>query len=354
MRALARQMYDSLFGRLLRLDDGLELFPGHGAGSLCGRNMNSKLSTTLGFERRFNAALQPRSREDFIAWLTGDLPPPPANSAHIKRLNREGPPVLGELLRPKSLTAQAVRDLIGGRVSGVSDQREKAIVLDTRDPAEFAAGHVPGALNVALSSGQFATRSGWLIAPEQPIVLVVGREADAERAARALARVGYDRIAGYLYNGVAAWRALGLPMASLALWTAERLRSELGGQQKESHSVTADHWPLITVLDVREPSEWRASHIPGAVHIPLGQLPQRIAELSLARPTAVLCASGTRSSSAASLLAARGFRQVANVIGGLEGWQKAGYPVTDDEGRTTKDDSWTIDASSFVFRPSST
>lgn len=314
MRQLAAQMYDSLFGCLLRLDDGLEVFPGHGAGSLCGRSMSAKLSTTLGFERRFSEALQPRSREDFIAWLRHDLPPQPANVSYIKKLNRDGPPVLGELHRPRSLSAQAVRDLIG----------EGSIVLDARSPSEFAAGYLPGAINIPLSSGQFATRSGWFIAPEQPIILVVGRDADAERAARALARIGYDQITGYLFNGVAAWRALGLPTASLALWTPERLRSEAfarGGQPV----------PGITVVDVRERSEWQQGHIPGAVHIPLSQLPLRAAELNPSHPTAVICGSGVRSSTAASALAARGFAHVANVIGGIEGWKAAGYPVANDE-----------------------
>lgn len=316
MRQLADQMYTSLFDRLSALDDGLEVFPGHGAGSLCGRNMNAKLSTTLGFERRFNPALQPRSRQEFIAWLTQDLPPQPANVPYIKQLNRQGPPILGELYRPKPLTAQAVRDLLRG-------QGPAPVILDVRSPAEFAAGYMPGALNVPVSNGQFATRAGWFIPPERPIVLIVGREAEADRATRALARVGYDRVIGYLVNGITAWRALGLPTASLALWTPERLRSEALTRQGEP-------LPGVTIVDVRDRSEWQQGHIPGAVHIPLAELAQRTDELNPFRPTAVICASGTRSSTAASLLTARGFKHVANVMGGMEGWEAAGYPVVID------------------------
>ncbi len=326
-RQLAGQMYDSLFGRLLQLDDGLELYPGHGAGSLCGRNMSAKLSSTLGFERRFNEALQPRPREAFIRWITSDPPPQPANVAYIKQLNREGPPILGELRRPKPLTAQVVHDLVQNPAPGFS---QVALVLDTRDPVEFAAGHLPGALNVPLSSDQFATRAGWLIPPGKAIVLVVGRgdgererdSREAERAARALARVGHDQVAGYLFNGVAAWRALGLPVLSIALWTPERLRNE-AFEPGQSSAPRGD----LTVLDVRESSEWRAGHIPGAVHIPLGQLAQRLTELNPARPIAAICTSGVRSSTAASLLAAQGFKRVTNVMGGMDGWQAAGYPV---------------------------
>lgn len=318
MRQLAGQMYQSLFSRLSELEDGLEVFPGHGAGSLCGRSLSAKLSTTLGFERRFNPALQPRSRQEFIAWLTHDLPPQPANVPYIKQINRQGPPILGELYRPKPLTAQAVRDLLRGGES-------RPVILDVRSPAEFAAGHLPGALNVPVSNGQFATRAGWFIPPDRPIVLIVGREAEAERAMRALARVGYDHVLGSLVNGIAAWRALGLPTAWLALWTPERLRSEALTRQGEP-------LPGITIVDVRDPSEWQQGHIPGAVHIPLAELGQRAAELNPFRPTAVICASGTRSSTAASLLAARGFKHVANVMGGMEGWEAAGYPVVRDEG----------------------
>ncbi|MBI5876142.1 MAG: MBL fold metallo-hydrolase [Chloroflexi bacterium] len=298
-RALATQLYDSLHSRLLDLPDGLEVYPGHGAGSLCGRAMSAKLSTTVGFERRFNYALQVDDRQQFVHLMTSDLPTQPPNVPYIKRLNREGPPVLGAL-EAKRLNAGQARRLIG----------KGAVVVDTRSSASFGAGHARGALNVHLSSGQFSTRLGFLVSPESPVIFVARNEHEAHAAMVAATRVGLDRHAGFLTPA----DALGLPQASLPQMTARHLHGAL-----QKHAVA--------VLDVREKSEYDLGHVPGAQLIPLGQLPARISELPADTPVAIICGSGQRSSSAASHLLRHHNLHVTNVVGGFDAWAAAGLPV---------------------------
>ncbi len=298
-RALATQLYDSLHSRLLDLPDGLEVYPGHGAGSLCGRAMSAKLSTTVGFERRFNYALQVDDRRQFVEMMTSDLPTQPPNVPYIKRLNCEGPPVLGQLAA-RRLSAPQVRRLIG----------KGAVVVDTRSSAAFGTGHVRGALNVHLSSRQFATRLGFLVSPESAMIFIARAGAEALGAMRAATRVGLDHHAGYITPGEAAK----LPQVRLAQLTVNQL---YGAMQKHAAAV----------LDVREKSEYDLGHVPGAQLIPLGQLPARLAELPTGSPLALICASGQRSSSAASHLLRHDVPQVLNVIGGFETWTAAGLPV---------------------------
>lgn len=294
-KQLAVQLYDSLHNKLLRLPDGLEVFPGHGAGSLCGRSMSSKLSTTIGFERRYNYALQIENKDEFVQTVTSDLPSQPPNVPFIKRLNREGPPVLGERVAQR-LTATKVKQLL----------REGAVLVDTREPAAFGAGHVKGALNVVASSSQFATRLGFLVPPESPIIFVARHAEDCLQWMRAASRVGLDRVAGF----ITASDAKQLPQAKLPQWDVRRVR-EAQAQGK------------VLVLDVREKSEWDLGHAPDALHIPLGQLPARMAEVPVGLPLAVMCAGGVRSSSAASLLQREGIETVVNVPGGFERWVEA-------------------------------
>jgi hydroxyacylglutathione hydrolase len=298
-RRLAGQMFDSLHNTLATLPDSLELYPGHGSGSLCGRAMSAKLSSTVGFERRFNYALGIDDKEQFVILMTSDLPSQPPNVPFIKKLNREGPPVLGTRAAQR-LGAATVRRLL----------REGALLIDTREPGAYGARHVKGALNVVLSSNHFATRLGFLSPPGTRMLVIARGEAECLDAMRAAARVGLDDIAGYL----TAAEARSLPQAELPQMTVRRLAPavEHGG---------------VRVLDVREKSEFAMGHVPGAQNIPLGQLPERMGEVPSGLPLAVMCGAGVRSSSAASFLLHGGWKEVVNVSGGYDDWERARLPV---------------------------
>ncbi len=316
---LAGQLYDSLHDKLLRLPDDVAVYPAHGAGSLCGRNIGSETCSTIGRERRFNYALQPMSREAFIRMMTTDLPELPAYFGRDAEINREGPPLLASLppLAPLA-PAEVAREAEGG-----------AIVLDTRPAAAFGAGHVPGSVNIGLA-GQFASWAATAIGLSTPIVIVAEEPERAREAQVRLARVGIERVAGYLSGGLRAWEAAGRPVATLPQMPAEELAHRL--------AAAAGHAPAagrgLTVLDVRRPAEWAAGHIEGARLLPLHGFAQRLSAEGPAvlppdeGPLAVICQSGYRSSLAASLLARAGRRDLYNIVGGMNAWQASGLPVS--------------------------
>jgi hydroxyacylglutathione hydrolase len=297
VQELAGLMHDSL-GKLMRLPDATRVFPAHGAGSLCGRSISSDSSSTIGRERLLNVALQPASREAFIADITRDVPETPVYFLHSRDLNRAGPPLASDRALPEPLTPAEVEARV----------RAGAVLLDTRDTAAYAAGHVPGALHVSLD-GQYASWVGTLVTPDEALILVVG-EGRLEEAVMRLARVGYENVAGVLE--FARWRNEG--------------RDVIRTPQPMATDVMASGRRL---LDVRRAREYAAGHLEGAVHIPLSQLPSRAAELDRAVPWAVVCASGYRSSIATSVLERAGFRDVANAAGGMDAVRRAGLPVVE-------------------------
>jgi hydroxyacylglutathione hydrolase len=303
---MASMLYDSLHGKLLRLDDSVEVFPAHGAGSMCGRNISKEASSTIGRQRRSNPALAPMSREDFVRMMTAELPPAPAYFSRDAEINRTGAAALDSLPRPAALAPEEVSRL----------QREGGrLVLDTRAAAEFGAGHVPGALNVGLG-GQFATWAGSLIRPGEKIILVADDEAKVDEAVTRLARVGLETVIGYLGGGMRAWREAGLEIATVEQISVGELRRRL------------DDEPGLQVLDVRLAAEYDAGHVPGARLCTLAALASDPLEgLDPARPVAVVCAGGYRSSAAASILAPRGYRKLLNVAGGTSAYVNAGFPV---------------------------
>jgi glyoxylase-like metal-dependent hydrolase (beta-lactamase superfamily II)/rhodanese-related sulfurtransferase len=300
----AATLYESLTGRLLLLPDSVEIYPAHGAGSSCGRAMSSKTASTIGFERRFNAALQARDAEAFVRNLMVGLPPKPPNFDRIIAKNRAQALASGGDPMPLS-AAQAGEALAKG-----------ACVLDIRSPDEFGAGHIPGALNVWIESPQFSNRAGWFLPADTPVLLVAGGPADLARAVQGLSRIGLDEIAGSLQWGMADWRSRGLPTASVPQVTVHDLET-----MREEN-------PDLVVVDVREPFEWDEGHIEGAVHVPMGEAVRRIGELPADRPKAVLCAGGLRSSTVISALSRQGMTGWYNVTGGMTAWVRAGYPVT--------------------------
>jgi glyoxylase-like metal-dependent hydrolase (beta-lactamase superfamily II)/rhodanese-related sulfurtransferase len=303
VRDMAGLLYDSLHGKLLPLPDEVLVYPAHGAGSLCGRNISSETVSTIGDQRRHNYALQPMPRERFVGMVTADLPEAPAYFPHDAALNREGAaPLAARRLVP--LAPEAVEARL----------REGAVLLDVRDAAAYGAGHVPGALNVGLR-GQFASWAGTLVDTGRPIVVAAEGEDEAGEALMRLARVGLENVAGHLAGGVEAWERSGRPVARLPQIAVDELRARLG-------SV-----PGLQVLDVRRAGEYAQGHVPGAVNVPLHLLEEESRRLDRGRPTAVICAGGYRSSAAGSILQGRGFPDLANVVGGTSAWLAAGYPA---------------------------
>ncbi|MBK8024827.1 MAG: MBL fold metallo-hydrolase [Chloroflexi bacterium] len=306
-RGLAGQMHDSLHDEFLTLADGVMVLPGHGAGSLCGKSIGSVLSTTMGYEKISNPALQPRTRDEYVDFAVADLPEQPGNFKRIKQINRQGPRPLGEVT-PRPLSIQdAIRIFQRG-----------AAMLDMRSKDAFKTRHVPGAAHVE-NDAQLSNRIGFILPPDMPVVLVLEDPAEYREAVYRLARVGYDQVAGYLSESLEAWEAMGLPT------TAGDVRDI---DAAELHNlIEHGNGSKPAVVDVRESWEFAQGHIAGAQLIPLGELSRRVGELDQATPVAVICASGSRSQSAAALLGRQGFATVYNVVGGMGGWMRSGLPV---------------------------
>ncbi len=306
-RELAGHMHDTLNHEYLTLSDGVLVYPGHGAGSLCGKAIGSVRVSTIGYERQHNPALEPRTRNDFVDFATRDLPEQPGNHKRIKATNRRGPKPLGEV-QPRPLTV----------MDSLPHFQRGAAMLDLRSKAAFVEQHVPGAVHLE-ADDQLSNRVGFVLPPEVPIVLVLADPADYRRVVFSLARVGYDNVVGYLADSLDVWAAMGLPVTSGDVRDIDpRELYELIEPGNGSRPV---------VIDVREPWEYAQGHIPGATLVPLGDLMGRVGELDPAKPVAVICASGSRSQSAAALLGQKGFATVYNVRGGTIRWMQSGLPL---------------------------
>jgi hydroxyacylglutathione hydrolase len=296
----ASVLYDSLFNRILKLEDSVEVYPAHLAGSLCGRGMSAKTSSTIGFERKHNPAVAPRSRAEFIHDMNENLPQRPPNMYNIVERNREDYAHLESPLAPRPLDALTFQ----------REMESGALVIDTRSPRSFGEGHIPGAIHVYLHGSAFATRVGFGVSPKSRLLLVVKDEQDLRDAVSQLAVVGFDQVVGYLDGGMLAWQEAELPVQQLSQITVEAL-----------HSLRHD----LRVLDVRDQSEWEEGHIKGALHIPYYFIEEHLQELDPKHLIAVICGTGQRSSIACSILQRRGFTQLFNVVGGMEAWMKGGY-----------------------------
>jgi hydroxyacylglutathione hydrolase len=292
---LAGSLYDSL-QKLLALPDDVLVYPAHGAGSLCGRNMRADKFSTIGTERLTNPALQLKTREEFVRQVTEHLPPRPQYFAADAAINREGAEALQELPPLPALSADDLKEA----------QAHGYIVLDTRAGEDFARGHVPQSVNIGLG-GQFASWAGTVLGLGAKIIVVAESEEKALEARLRLARVGIERVAGYLKDGVRGWQGGGNSLGTIPQITAAQLRQRLGE---------------LTVLDVRREAEWQAGHIEGARWHALDEFPRVLPAVDRDAPVAVHCKSGYRSIIAASLLRRAGFRQVTDVIGGYDAWQK--------------------------------
>jgi hydroxyacylglutathione hydrolase len=299
---LAALLYDSLHQKLLTLPDATLVYPAHGAGSLCGRSMRAERSSTIGTERLTNYALQIASREEFVRQLTANLPARPDYFLEDAEINRSGAPAMTELSPLAPLAPAELKALLD----------EGANVLDVRPGEQFAAGHAPGSIGIALS-GQFASWAGGILGIHSNPVLVADTDAQVEEARMRLARVGIEDVRGFLAGGFAAWQKAEMPV----LVTPQISPQEL---EKKLHEGT------VRVLDVRREGEWRAGHIERADWRALDTFPHGLPALDGNQPIAVHCKSGYRSMIACSLLERAGHRNVINVAGGFDAWHAAGLP----------------------------
>ena len=299
-RELAAMLYDSLHRKLLTLPDDTLVYPAHGAGSLCGKNLSTDTVSTLGVQRRYNYALQPMPKEEFVKVITADQPEAPDYFAYDAMLNRREHPTLDTTLQ-RSLKPLSLEEVLRLKTAG-------AQLLDTRDPADFEGAHLVDSVNIGLG-GSYATWAGILLSRERPIVIIVepGRE---EEAALRLGRIGFDHVAGFLEGGMAALEA-----RPDLIRRAERVTAATLAEQLASSNPPA-------VLDVRTPGERHHKRIRGSIHIPLNHLQERIDEVPRDKPLVVHCAGGYRSAIAASILALHGIAG-ADLVGGISAWEVA-------------------------------
>jgi hydroxyacylglutathione hydrolase len=302
---LAGMLFDSLHQKLLKLGDDVEVYPAHGAGSLCGKQMRKERQSTIGKEREWNYALRPTSKEEFVKLITAELPERPRYFAQDAAINRAGAAPLTELPPLAHFTPDEV----------LEKQRAGDTVLDTRPPIQFGDGHIPGAVNIPLV-GQFASSAGALLGLEGELILVAEDPEALEESRLRLARVGIENVAGYLEGGMQRWAAEEKPTAQIMQVPAEDLNQKL-----------AEEPGSVQIVDVRRKSEWDAGHIPGASHKPLDRLETLLGDLDRNKAVVVHCQGGYRSAIACSLLLRAGFRQVTNLIGGLDAWKACKLPV---------------------------
>ena len=301
---LAEMLYRSLHEKLLTLPDDTEIFPAHGAGSLCGRQMSSECSSTIGKQRQSNYALLARTSDEFVHLLTDNLPARPEYFARDADLNRRGAAPLAELPPLPALAAPEVLRL----------QQQGAIVVDTRPAMQFAVAHVPGSMHIALT-GQYASWAARILGLDTPLILAGEDPEHVRESQMRLARVGIENLAGYLADGVVGWIRNGYQLDYIPQITVQDFM-ELRDQ--EPHR--------IAILDVREPGEVASGVIENAVCIPLGKLGSRLGELDREKLLVVHCKGGFRSSIATSILRRGGFRDIANLTGGFDAWKTAGLP----------------------------
>ncbi len=305
-KVLAHQLYHSVFSTLPAVPDVTEIYPGHGAGSLCGKALGSRSASTVGFERQFNTALVKKSEEAWVNDLLSGMPLAPPYFRRMKQVNRTGPKVIGPELpgqkrwSPKEMFERSCED---------------CLIVDVRSKEAFASAHIPQAINIPYGHN-LPTWAGWVLPYDRPTLLVLDEPAHLPEVVTHLLRVGFDDIRGYLEGGMESWENAGYPLATLPTLSVHDLQKRLNA---------AGEKPFV--LDVRTESEWNAGHIEGALHIHGGKLEESYEEVPRDREVAVVCGSGYRASIASSFLQRAGYEAVSNVLGGMSAWKGAGLPV---------------------------
>ncbi len=301
-KQLAEQQFHTLRDFYLKMPDHVMIYPNHGAGSPCGADIGARTSSTIGYERKFNKFLQFADAKSFTDFAIKTAPPVPHYYPVMKRVNAQGPEILGNLPRVPGLPPKVFKDAI---------EKKSGVLVDTRMMLAFGGGHIPGALNIG-GSPILSIWAGWMLDPNQPILLVLESDDDLERTVRLFVRTGYTKFAGYLTGGMKAWDAAGFPLERIGQMSVHELNARKSSLQ---------------VLDVRSPGEWKKGHVPGALHIFVPELRNRANELDRNKPTAVYCGSGYRASIATSILKPQGFSELWNVPGSWEAWKKAKLPI---------------------------
>ena len=306
---LTRRLFETLCGFYLNLRDEVMIFPAHGAGSPCGADIGDRMQSTIGYERRFNPFLGFSDYDEFKEHALANAPPVPSYYPRMKKVNARGPEVLGHHPRvpdlPPAAFQQALRDRQG-------------VLVDTRTMLAFGGGHIPGALHIG-GTPLLSIWAGWMLDPDEPILLVDDDEGGTESVVRRFLRTGYTKFAGRLAGGMKGWIKAGFPLETLRQMPVHELHEALDGLQ---------------VLDVRGRTEWDAGHVPGAMHIFVPEVREKACgSLAKDQPVAVYCGSGYRASIAASVLKQSGFQDVRNVPGSWQAWRAAGYETaTEEEG----------------------
>jgi hydroxyacylglutathione hydrolase len=303
----AEAMFRSLHDTVLRHEDFVEVYPTHGAGSLCSAGVSSTEHTTIGFERRHNPLLQPTEVDTFARALLAGQPAFPRYFARMRPINQAGPRVLGGVPGPRPMTAGATRDALAGG----------ALLVDLRGAAEHATSHVPGSLSIPAGSS-FGTWLGWVVPDsDRPLVLLLEGAGDWDDAIRQAIRIGFESVVGYVDGGLAALASAGLPVEAGPRQTVDELARALAAGGPDA--------PLV--IDVRQASEYESGHLPGSLAIGAGELPERLAALPRDHPVVTICEAGYRATIAASLLRGAGFGRVSPIVGGVPTWAAAGYPL---------------------------
>ena len=300
---LAAQLFHSLHDKLLKLPDYVEVYPAHGAGSLCGRSLGAKYQTTIGYERRFNPALQISDKAAFVRSLTMGMPAAPDHFGRCSEINRNGSARFADLPVMERLSPRRFLQRM---------ESPKILVMDVRGYQAFAGQHIGRAWHLDLN-GNFPTFAGWVLEPDNDILVVADDDLKVAEAALWARRVGLDRITGRLEGGMTSWAASGLRTSRIELLSAEDL-----------HEMIIRHSRFV-LLDVRAPAEFEDNHIEGAVNIPVAELRTRHTELNPEEPVVLICSSGSRSSLGASILEQHDFKNLSNVAGGMIGYSAAGY-----------------------------
>ena len=291
---MAAMLYDSLHDKILMLPDETEVYPAHGAGSLCGKNMSSETWSTLGQQRKLNYALQPMAKDEFVRMMTANLSEAPAYFQKSVAKNLAGLRSLEDLPKPEKMSAQKVKDFSG-------------VILDVRNADDYGAAHVPNALNIGLG-GQFAAWAGTLIDTESPIVIIADTEEKAAEAVMRLARVGIETVEGFLL---------------IADWSFETAQIKQISVEEMNEQLTKNN--DLQFIDVRRAGEYENGHAPQTLNLTLSDLANSASHLDVSRPTYVICQGGYRSSAGTSILEKKGFREIYNVSGGTGAWTKAGF-----------------------------
>jgi hydroxyacylglutathione hydrolase len=303
---LASNLYDSIINKLLPLGDGVILCPAHGFGSVCGLNIADRDESTLGIEKAQNPMLQIKNRDDFIRYKVAEHVERPPYFRQMEKYNLAGPPLLGCLPLPVPLTPTEFQN----------EMEQGAVVIDTSAPAAFGGAHIKGSYSIWLEG--LPVFAGWLLSYDNPILLVLEDQCHLERTVRYLIRAGYDRIIGYLKDGIEGWYIAGFPIEKLLLLSVHELKDRI------------DRGEDLVVLDTRSQNEWGSGHIKGALHIYVGHLEHRLADIPRDKPVAVICRVGHRSGLGASILLRAGYREVYNVLGSVTAWVAAGFPIVTD------------------------